>query len=248
MNLTVHDNYSSKKLSLCLPLVLIAGLGFHATAQAEKTWSERKFERTVLSIDWDLNRKRWNRVIERSQEALPHCIALYSERNLTCLFMLRNINQSYVKQRKFNPNRQQIEHAYRLSTEVLGRTHFTTTNARDYYYKYLIFTENYAPAIPIVKEIIELEVNSSNDAYQLMERYKQLYALEGLSENWPAEEAALQMVVKLARDVLGRESEDFRAAVEALAQNYCTQKKYYEYFQLIEQEQQEVPCFSRPNG
>ena len=122
---------------------------------------------------------------------------------MTCIFILRNINQSYAKQHIFNPDSSQIERAYRLSTEVLGKTHFTTNSARDYYYKYLIFTENYAPAIPVVKEIIELEINSTNDAYQLKERYKQLYALEGLTENWPAEEAALHMVMKLARDVLG---------------------------------------------
>ena len=81
-----------------------------------------------------------------------------------------------------------------------------------------------------------------------MERYKQLYALEGLTENWPEEEAALTLVMKLARDVLGEESEDFKAAVEALAYNYCTQKKYYEYFELIKAEQQEVSCFSEPNS
>ena len=248
MNLSVHDNYSFIKFSLSLFLALIIGLGFPGDVQAKKIWSERKFERTILSIDKDLNRKRWKKVIERSQKALPHCIALYSERSLTCIFVLRNINQSYAKLHIFNPDSGQIERAYRLSTEVLGKTHFTTTSARDYYYKYLIFTENYAPAIPVVKEIIELEINSTNDAYQLMERYKQLYALEGLTENWPAEEAALHMVMKLAKDVLGEESEDFKAAVEALAYNYCTQKKYYEYFQLIKEQQQEISCFSESNG
>ena len=95
--------------------------------------------------------------------------------------------------------------------------------------------------------IINLEKNGANDAYQLMERYKQLYALEGLTENWPAEEAALTKVMSLAQQVLGRESEDFRAAVEALAYNYCTQKKYYEYFELIRKQQQEIACFSAPN-
>ena len=56
------------------------------------------------------------------------------------------------------------------------------------------------------------------------------------------------MVMKLARDVLGDDSEDFTAAVEALAYNYCTQKKYYEYFQLIKDQQQEISCFSEPKG
>ena len=77
-----------------------------------------------------------------------------------------------------------------------------------------------------------------------MERYKQLYALEGLTENWPAEEAALIMVMSLAKQVLGEDSEDFQAAVEALAYNYCTQKKYYQLFELTKKQQQEISCFS----
>jgi len=47
---------------------------------------------------------------------------------------------------------------------------------------------------------------------------------------------------------LGEDSDDFKAAVEALAYNYCTQKKYYEYFELIKEQQQEVSCFSEPNS
>ena len=65
-------------------------------AQA-KQWSEKKFDKTVLSIDKDLRRERWVKVIERSQKALPQCIRLYSERASTCIFILKNINQSYEK-------------------------------------------------------------------------------------------------------------------------------------------------------
>ena len=236
-----------KKFILLAVLFSVLALGFSTPSDA-RVWSEKKFEKTILSIDKDLNRKRWKSIIKRSQKALPQCVALYSEQALTCIFILRNINQSHKEMHVFNPDNSQIKNAYRLSTEVLGKTHSTTNSARDYYYKYLIFTESYALAIPLLKEFIEIEKNTRNDAYQLMERYKQLYALEGLTENWPAEEAALSMVIKLARDVLGEDSEDFIAAVEALAYNYCTQKKYYEYFELIKAEQQEVSCFTEPNS
>ena len=247
MNLSNIANHLYLKFILLTGLLSLLSLGFSSDTQA-KVWSERKFEKTILSIDKDLNRKRWKSVINRSQKALPHCVELYSERALSCIFILRNINQSYAKIHIFNPDNSQIKTAYRLSAEVLGKTHFTTYNARDYYYKYLIFTESYAQAKPLLNEFIDIEKSTTNDAYQLMERYKQLYALEGLTENWPAEEAALTMVLKLARDVLGEESEDFKAAVEALAYNYCTQKKYYEYFELIKEEQQEVSCFSEPSS
>ena len=247
MDFSINANNSVLKIILSTALLSLILLGLSTESEA-KAWSERKFEKTILSIDKDLNRKRWKKVIKRSQKALLHCVELYSERSLSCIFILRNINQSYEKRHLFNPDNNQIEKSYRLSTEVLGKTHFTTNSARDYFYKYLIFNEHYAQAIPLLKEFIEIEKSSTNDAYQLMERYKQLYALEGLTENWPAEEVALTMVLKLARGVLGEESEDFKAAVEALTYNYCTQKKYSEYFELIKEEQQEVSCFSEPNS
>jgi hypothetical protein len=243
----LSTNNSILKLALSTALLSLIFLGLSTESEA-KVWSERNFEKTILSIDKDLNRKRWKTVVKRSQKALPQCIELYSEKSLSCIFILRNINQSYKKMRLFNPDSSQIAQAYRLSSEVLGKTHFTTNSARDYYYKYLIFNERYAEAKPLLSEFIEIEKGSTNDAFQLMERYKQLYALEGLTENWPAEEAALNMVLKLAKDVLGEDSEDFKAAVEALAYNYCTQKKYYEYFKLIKEQQQEVSCFSEPNS
>ena len=253
MSLRVYINFSvfksvlfknalSKNVLSFFILSLLA-LGFSAQPEA-RVWSEKKFEKTILSIDKDINRKRWKAAIKRSQKALPHCVALYSERALSCILILKNINQSYEKLYIFNPDSQQIENAYRISSEILGNTHATTNSARDYYYKYLIFTESYAQAIPLLMEIINLEKSRNNDAYQLMERYKQLYALEGLTENWPAEEAALIMVMSLAKQVLGEDREDFQAAVEALAYNYCTQKKYYQLFKLTKEQQQEISCFS----
>ena len=247
MDLSITINNRVIKFIFFTTLLSLLVLGLSPQSEA-RVWSERKFEKTILSIDKDLNRKRWKSVIKRSQKALPQCSALYTERALTCIFILRNINQSYEKMHLFNPESRQIEKAYRLSFEVLGKTHSTTNSARDYYYKYLIFNEHYAEAKPLLKEFIEIEESSSNDGYQLMERYKQLYALEGLTENWPAEEAALTMVLKLARDVLGEDSEDFKAAVEALAYNYCIQKKYYKYFELVKDQQQEISCFSEPSS
>jgi tetratricopeptide (TPR) repeat protein len=247
MDLSFNSKTSYTKFILLTAMISVFALVLSTQSEA-KVWSERKFEKTILRIDKDLTRKRWQAVINRGQKALPQCIALYSERALTCIFVLRNINQSYEKMYIFNPDSSQIEKAYRLSAEILGQTHPTTDSTRDYYYKYLIFSELYAQAIPLLKEFIAIEKNSANDAFQLMERYKQLYALEGLVENWPEEEKALTMVLRLARDVMGEDSEDFKAAVEALAYNYCTQKKYYEYFQLIKEQQQEVSCFSEPKS
>lgn len=235
------------KPALCLLALFLFALSFPAQSEA-KVWSERKFEKAVLSIEKDITRKRWQRAIKRGQKALPQCLTLYSENYPSCILILKNINQSYEKIHVFNPDNQQIEAAYRLASEVLGYTHSTTKSAREYYYKNLIFNEEYIRAIPLLMEIIDLEQRGANDAYQLMERYNQLYALEGLTENWQAEEAALLMVLKLAQQVMGQDSEEFKAAVEALAYNYCTQKKYYEYFELIREQRQEISCFSAPEN
>ena len=56
------------------------------------------------------------------------------------------------------------------------------------------------------------------------------------------------MVIKLAKEVMGEDSEDVKAAAEALAHNYCIQHKYHEYFELINQQNLNVPCFAKPKS
>lgn len=239
--------YNQSNFPRFLIILILLVLGLPAQSYA-KSWSESRFDRAIVKIAKDMDRKHWESVIERGQKTLPKCNALHSEQAVVCITLLRNINQSYEKTRRFNPNPDQIEKAYKFSSEAMGKTHFTTRTARDYYYKYLIFTENYAAAIPLALEIIELEEQGTNDDFQLMQRYNQLYALQGLVENWPAEEAALTMVLKLAKEVMGEDSDDVRAAAEALAYNYCIQKKYHEFFELINKQDLQVPCFTDPNG
>jgi len=219
------------------------------STQAEaRIWSEKKLDKAILKIDRELTRKRWDKVIGRTEKAIPQCIARHGETNQMCIIMLRNINRSYEETWRFNPNHSQIESAYTLATQVFGKAHSTTVKTRDYYYKFLIFTENYAPAIPLVKEIIALEEAGPGDEYRLMQRYNQLYALEGLVENWPEEENALTVVLHLAKEVMGEDSDDYRAAAEALAHNYCIQNKYHEFFELINKQSLQVPCFAKPNS
>lgn len=241
MKLNLSPNFSN------IFLIALLALWLPSLADA-KPWSERKLDKTILKIHQDITRKRWDSVIKRSKKAIPQCIAQHSERNQMCIVMLRNINRGYEETRRFNPDNTQISSAYILASEVFGKSHSTTVKTRDYYYKYLIFTEDYAAAIPLVKEIIALEEAGENDEYRLMQRYNQLYALEGLIENWPEEEAALTKVLSLAEEVLGKESEEYKAAAEALAHNYCIQTKYHEFFALINQENLQVDCFGKSNS
>ena len=102
--------------------------------------------------------------------------------------------------------------------------------------------------MPLVQEIIDIEEAGPNDDYRLMQRYNQLYALQGLVENWSAEEAALTVGLKLAKEVMGDDSEDVRAAAEALAHNYCIQNKFHKFFKLINAQNIEVPYFAKPKS
>jgi hypothetical protein len=238
----VNFNFSTFLAVLMLAIICLP------TQAGAATWSERKLDKAILKIDRDLTRKRWDKVITRSQKAIPQCIARHGDTNQMCIVMLRNINRSYEETRRFNPDHGQIESAYKLASQVFGKAHSTTVKTRDYYYKFLIFTEDYAAAIPLVKEIIELEEAGPGDEYRLMQRYNQPCALEGLVENWPDEEAALTVVLRLANEVMGEDREDVRAAAEALAHNYCIQKKYHAFFELINKQDIQVSCFADPRG
>ena len=60
MNFCFRINHSFfKAVSATIILVLLA-LGLPVQAEV-KQWSERKFDKTILSIDKDIRRKRWKR-------------------------------------------------------------------------------------------------------------------------------------------------------------------------------------------
>lgn len=206
------------------------------------SWSEKKLAKEVLHIDRDLNKKRWQKVIDRAQKALPHCVEIHSERHQRCITMLRNINLGYEKTRRFNPDAKQIKTAYELAVTELGSRHITTQMARDYYYKYLLFIENYKKALPLVKEMIDAETAGANDQFEILERVTQLYALHGLLEQWPEEQAALERLLTMTADLVGDDSEDYTKTAEALAVNYCIQKKYFEFFELVNRLKLEASC------
>gem|GEM_PF-261155 len=237
----LHETKALKLLSLITALLTLISISLSAPLDA-KTWSEEKLGKSVISIDRDLNKKRWEKVIERSRQALPHCIAIHSERHERCIVLLRNINLGYEKTHRFNPAPKQIEQAYALSVEVLGIKHLSARMSRRYLYKYFLFTERYAEAIPLVNEIIDVEAAGDNDPFKILERINQLYALQGILENWPEEESALLRLHAMTLEFIGEESKDYKAAGVALAENYCIQKKYHEFFELVKKQNLEVPC------
>jgi len=237
----LHETKALKLLSLFTAFLTLTSFSLSEPVDAE-TWSEKKLEKSVISIDRDLNQKRWKKVIKRSQQALPHCTAIHSERHERCIVLLRNINLGYEKTHRFNPEPKQIEQAYKLSIEVLGKNHLSARMSRRYLYKYFLFSERYAEAIPLVNEIIDVEAAGENDPFKILERINQLYALQGILEHWPEEEAALLRLHAMTLEFIGEESQDFKAAGVALAENYCVQKKYHEFFELVKKQNLEVPC------
>lgn len=243
-----------QKRTLVIALLGVIGLGqpdparplhakySHKNADKDKTWSEKKLHKTIMSIDKDVRKKRWKRIIKRSQEALSHCIELHGERDQRCINLLRNINTGYEKTRRFNDNAEQIKLAYTLALEELGTDHFSTIISRDYYYKYLLFHEKYIAAIPIVKEIIAAEKNRGNDRFEILERTTQLYALYGLTDQFELEEKTLLSLLQMTEELIGKDGEEYKTVAEALAENYCTQKKYHEFFDIVRREKLESRC------
>lgn len=222
-------------------LVALLGMLLPEPAHA-KTWSAKKLQKSILSMDKELRRKRWENLIKRGQQALPHCIARYTERDQRCITILRNINMGFERTRRFNDDPSQIEKAYTLAKSELGPKHFTTVMSRELYYKYLLVEERYVDAVPVVLEIIEVEESIENDQFEILERVMQLYALYGLSEQFEQEEQALLRLLELTEKLIGKESEDYNAAALALAENYCVQKKYHEFFSLVKKEKLEFHC------
>jgi len=223
--------------------IFTAIIGLSVAAQAQgKTWSERKLSKTIVSIDKDLQRKRWEKVIKRSQEALGHCVLIHNQQHTRCITLLRNINSSYEKMRRFNPKPEQIKQAYVFAKNKLGEQHFSTAMSRNLYYKYLLFTEEYLLAIPLAHEIVTYEEKTNSDPIALLERQRQLYALYGLTEQFEYEERILAGLLSLTADLLGEGEEDYIEVALALAENYCVQKKYHEFFELVAAEKLDIKC------
>ena len=229
------------KLPPILILMIIAGVIWPLQSEA-RTWSEKKFGKTFISIDRDLDRKRWHRVIKRGQKALPHCVALHSLSDTRCIILLRNINLSYSKIRRFNPNPEQIELAYTLAKAELGPSHMTTNISRDIYYNYALYKEDYAGAIPLALELLAVEETIRQDPWEILALVEQLYALYGLTEQWSKEEDQLKRLLSMTESLIGKDGEDYQAAALALAQNYCVQKKLEDFYILIKEHRLSIRC------
>jgi hypothetical protein len=229
----------SIQLAACL-----IGATISQTSHA-KVLDEKQLLAASLKINRDMDRKLWHRVIKKTPKLFDHCVKRMTEKDPRCITMLRNLNSSYAHLRKFNPNREHIVKAYQLSKSELGVNHFTTVMSRDLYYKKLLFEENYLLAIPLALEIIEAEKASNNDPFEILNRTEQLYALYGLTEQYDLEERALSSLLLMTEDLLGTDDEEYTKVAQALAENYCTQKKYFEFFQFAADKNLSLSCPQR---
>ena len=94
----------------------------------------------------------------------------------------------------------------------------------------LLFEEHYLAAIPVLLEIIDVEQQSHNDDLVILARVEQLYALYGLAEKYGLEEETLMQLLDINEKLFGKDDEFYWITALALAENYCTQKKYFERF------------------
>ena len=209
-------------------------------------WSGRQLDKALLEIDRNMDRGRWQRVVEDGTEALPQCIRLKTERSPACIGLLNKLNHALYHSGRFLENRARIEKAFSLAVEVLGQNHLTTRLARELYYRLLLAEERYTSAIDVLRDIIAAEKSRENDAFEIMNRTRQLYALYGLTGQYAREEDTLRSLLPMTDDLLGADTEDYRETARALAENLCSQQKYPEFFAFVREQGLDMRCQVRP--
>ncbi len=225
-----------------LGLLTLSFLFSDITRSEEAAWYEDSLQKAMASLDQEFNRNQWETVIEKGKELLPHCVSLYREDHPSCIILLRHINMAYERLRLFNPNPDHIRNAYEYAKRIFGQFHFSTQISRDYYYRYSLYREDYGIAITLLRETMQTKKKKDYSPFEELDHTTQLYALQGLLKDWPSEEITLKHLLDMTDQLIGKESEEYITVANALADNYCIQKKYFEYFELVKALSLETNC------
>lgn len=111
--------------------------------------------------------------------------------------------------------------------------HFSTIRIREVFHELVLDQERYATAIPLVKELIAVERETGKDEFKILNWQIQLYALYKIEGHVKQEIPMLEKMARLTEKLMGRESEQLHRTVTVLAETYCTQKHYYEFYELV---------------
>lgn len=205
-------------------------------------WDGDKLHSEIQAIEKARKDKNWIAVIETGQKALKGCIVLSGGRDPQCIAIMTKISVAYLKSQQLDQHPEHVKKTYELSSSVLGAKHFHTIQNRDVYHLLLINSERYREAIPLVLEFIDVEKAVGNDEFKILNWLIELYGLYKVSEQTNAEENTLIQLMNLTEKLLGREGEDFKRVATLLAQTYCENKKYHEFFSFAREQTLNLRC------
>ncbi|MBR9871442.1 MAG: hypothetical protein GYB26_09910 [Gammaproteobacteria bacterium] len=203
----------------CLPSALFA-----------EEWSEARLHSITLALESAVKQKHWEQAIDLGESTLVGCLTLRTEQDPGCIAIMVKNAVAYYKSGLSQTHFKQIARAYRQSSSVLGAEHFSTFNAREIYYQLLMERERYKEAIPLVIEYIDVEKATNNDEYKILDRLIQLYGLYQVTEQYEHGEPTLLRMLHLTEKLLGTDDQDYKRIALTLAELYCRQKRYHEFF------------------
>jgi hypothetical protein len=110
------------------------------------------------------------------------------------------------------------------------------------FHKLLLDQVRYTEAIPVVIDLIDEERNTTNYEFQILDWDIQLYALykvEGMVVN---EVPTLERMLKLTDKLIGKRSDDYKRVAKVLAETYCKQEMYYEFYTFVKKRRLKISC------
>lgn len=231
---------------LCLPSSLAnQGLKSEAIdkpASSTESWSEARLHTLIKSSDKAFGNKDWGQAITLGEAALNGCIQLRSKSDRRCIRIMKNNSMAYFRAGKLEENAIQIEYAYRMASKELGSMHFSTIRTREVFHQLLLDQARYKTAIPIVIELIEAERQTGNDEYKILDWLIELYAFHKV-EKIPEEQIPILLNIKdLTEDLLGNDSEQLSRTLTVLANTYCEQEDYQDYYNLKRKHKLKTKC------
>lgn len=212
--------------------------------QEPLAWSKSDLQKAIQKAESAYKEKDWQQAIILGERALTACIARMSERDRRCIRIMKNNSMAYYHTGELESNAKKIEQSYRLASSQLGAMHFSTIRIREVFHELVLNQERYAEAIPLVIELIDVERKMGNDEFKILNWQIQLYALYKIEGQIKQEIPMLEKMAKLTEKLMGVESEQLGRTLTVLAETYCTQKQYYEFYELVRKYKIKQSCKS----
>jgi len=230
-----------KKKSLFLSLLLSMFLcGFSSAGQAD--WTEKKLGKVIIKAERAAIKKKWSRGIKYGKRMVSGSLALDTKKSIRYIHLLKNINSYYDKAGRLLEVGGQVKKTYFLSSQNLGLDHPTTIKSRNLYYKILILNNQYSDAIPLMLEKILMSRKKPESEYKTLQYLSKLHSLYALIGQYEKEEDILLIILELNRKLVGTKDESNSEIIMNLANNYCRQKKFGKFDQLVTAHNLKLVC------